>query len=323
MPLLERGEPGGESSVSALRGLPPAAQACACRTCEGERRAEREGFEPPEPFRVQWFSRPPPSTTRPSLRVLKLYWPVPSTVSPRTLAGVALLSGSLLMTELSLTRIFSVTMYYHFAFMAISIALFGLSASGVYVFLLRDRWKDVPTERLLAVHAFAYAAVTVVALTVLVKLRVGLTYTPSNIALMSLMYVLSALPFFAGGAAISLAISRLTANVNAVYAVDLLGAGVGCLLLMPALNVLGAPGAIVTSALLGIGAAVCFAPLAARAAIAGACRRTHGRGARRVGRRRVRGQHDQRAREPPGPVQQVELVLAHRRLRAAATGRGR
>ena len=31
--------------------------------------AEGEGFEPPEPFPVQWFSRPPPSTTRPSLRV--------------------------------------------------------------------------------------------------------------------------------------------------------------------------------------------------------------------------------------------------------------
>ena len=30
--------------------------------------AEGEGFEPPEPFPVQWFSRPPPSTTRPSLR---------------------------------------------------------------------------------------------------------------------------------------------------------------------------------------------------------------------------------------------------------------
>src|SRR5262245_13829808 len=30
--------------------------------------AEGEGFEPPAPFRVQWFSRPPPSTTRPSLR---------------------------------------------------------------------------------------------------------------------------------------------------------------------------------------------------------------------------------------------------------------
>ena len=168
------------------------------------------------------------------------------------------------MTELSLTRIFSVTMYYHFAFMAISIALFGLSASGVYVFLMRDRWRNVPDERLLATHAFAYAIVTVLALTVLVKLRVGLTYTPSNIAIMSVMYLLSALPFFAGGAAVSLAISRFRANVNAVYAVDLLGAGAGCLLLMPALNRLGAPGAIVASALLGSLAAACFAPPAAR-----------------------------------------------------------
>ena len=41
------------------------------------------------------------------------------------------------MIELALTRIFSVTMYYHFAFLAISIALFGLSASGVYVYVMR------------------------------------------------------------------------------------------------------------------------------------------------------------------------------------------
>ncbi len=168
------------------------------------------------------------------------------------------------MTELSLTRIFSVTMYYHFAFMAISIALFGLSASGVYVFLMRDRWRDVPPDRLLAAHAVAFSVVTLLALAALVRLRVGLTYTPANIALMSLMYLLSALPFFAGGAAVSLAISRLSANVNAVYAADLLGAGAGCLLLMPALNRLGAPGAIVAAALLGMAAAASFAPAPAR-----------------------------------------------------------
>ena len=162
------------------------------------------------------------------------------------------------MTELSLTRIFSVTMYYHFAFMAISIALFGLSASGVYVFLMRDRWRDVPTERLLATHAFAYTVATVLALAVLVRLHVGLNYAPSNIALMSAVYLLSALPFFAGGATISLAISRLSASVNAVYAADLLGAGAGCLVLMPALNILGAPGAIVASAILGVFAGVCL-----------------------------------------------------------------
>ena len=160
------------------------------------------------------------------------------------------------MTELSLTRIFSVTMYYHFAFMAISIALFGLSASGVYVFLMRDRWRAAPTERLLAGHAFAFTVGTVGALFVLVRLKVGLSYTPSNIALMSAVYLLSAVPFFAGGATISIAITRLSANINAVYAADLLGAGVGCLLLMPALNILGAPGAIVAAAVLGAFAGV-------------------------------------------------------------------
>src|SRR5512146_2572692 len=58
---------------------------------------------------------------------------------PASLVGVSLVSAALLMTELALTRIFSVTMYYHFAFLAISIALFGLSASGVYVYLASRR----------------------------------------------------------------------------------------------------------------------------------------------------------------------------------------
>ena len=173
------------------------------------------------------------------------------------------------MTELSLTRIFSVTMYYHFAFMAISIALFGLSASGVYVFLMRERWRGIPAERLLTAHSFAYAAVTVIALTALVKMRVSLTYTPLHVAMMTAMYLLSAAPFFTGGAAISLAISRLSADVNAVYASDLLGAGAGCLLLMPALNALGAPGAIVLSALFGIAAAICFTAPASRGRLLG------------------------------------------------------
>ena len=171
------------------------------------------------------------------------------------------------MTELSLTRIFSVTMYYHFAFMAISIALFGLSASGVYVFLQRDRWRDTPPPRLLAAHALAYAAVTVVALAVLVRLRVGVNYAPANVALMCVLYLVSALPFFTGGAAISIAIARLASGVNAIYAADLLGAGAGCLLLIPALNALGAPGAIGLSAILGITAALCFAPAGERRAV--------------------------------------------------------
>ena len=60
------------------------------------------------------------------------------------------------MIELSLTRIFSVTMSYHFAFMAISIALFGLSASGVYVFLWRERFARARRRTAAASHALAF-----------------------------------------------------------------------------------------------------------------------------------------------------------------------
>jgi spermidine synthase len=187
-----------------------------------------------------------------------------TTVRPVVLAGVSLVSAALLMTELALTRIFSVTMYYHFAFLAISIALFGLSASGVYVYLARRALARRPPGVVLAVHALVYAVVTTVSLAVLLRLRVGLNYSLHNLLLMLAIYALAALPFFAGGAVLSLAISRLAARINLVYAADLGGAAIGCLLLLPLLNELGAPGVIFVTAAFGAAAAVCFAPPAAR-----------------------------------------------------------
>ncbi|MGE5360291.1 MAG: hypothetical protein ACM3NQ_14845 [Bacteroidales bacterium] len=181
-----------------------------------------------------------------------------------SLAGVSLVSAALLMTELALTRIFSVTMYYHFAFLAISIALFGLSASGVYVYLARRVLARWSIGGVLAVHALVYAVVTTVSLAVLLRLRVGLNYSVENLLLMLAIYALAALPFFAGGAVVSLAISRLAARINLVYAADLGGAALGCLVLLPLLNRLGAPGVIFATAIFGTVAALFFAPGAAR-----------------------------------------------------------
>lgn len=185
--------------------------------------------------------------------------PSPPAVTAAELAGVACISAALLMTELALTRIFSVTMYYHFAFLAISIALFGLSASGVYVYLARKPLSRCTPSGLLAWHAVAYAAATTLSLAALVRLRVGLTYSLENLGLMLAIYALAALPFFAGGAVISLAVSRLAGRINLVYGADLLGASAGCLLLIPLLDHLGAPGVVLATAALGAASAACFA----------------------------------------------------------------
>ena len=188
--------------------------------------------------------------------------------SRRHLAGVALVSATLLMTELALTRIFSVVMYYHFAFLAISIALFGVSASGVFAYVMRQRLERYGTDGLLAVQSLIYAVCTIVALFWLVRLRVGMSFSPENLRLMLTIYALAALPFFAGGLVVTLAISRLSAQVNAVYAADLIGAAGGCLILIPLLDRLGAPGVVLAAAALSIAAAVLFAPAAGRVRIA-------------------------------------------------------
>jgi spermidine synthase len=192
--------------------------------------------------------------------------------SARHLAGVFLISATLLMTELALTRIFSVIMYYHFAFLAISIALFGISASGVLAYVARRPLAKRSTDRLLAAAAILYTVSTVVALFFLVRLRVGLSYSPENLRLMLAIYALAALPFFSGGLVVTLAISRLTANVNAVYAADLIGAAAGCLTLIPLLDRLGAPGVVLAAAAFSSLAALLFVdpPRRARVAIVGA-----------------------------------------------------
>src|SRR4051794_8038681 len=188
--------------------------------------------------------------------------------SRRHLAGVALVSATLLMTELALTRIFSVVMYYHFAFLAISIALFGVSASGVVAYISRRRLERHATDDLLAIQSLIYSVCTVVSLFWLVRLRVGMSFSPHNLTLMLTIYALAALPFFTGGLVVTLAITRMSARVNAVYASDLLGAAAGCLVLIPLLDRVGAPGVVLTAAALALTAAVLFSPPDRRSRIA-------------------------------------------------------
>jgi hypothetical protein len=190
----------------------------------------------------------------------------------RHLGGVALISCTLLMTELALTRIFSVVMYYHFAFLAISIALFGVSASGVFAYVARRRFERRSTDALLATTALLYTVCTIIALFYLVRLRVGLSYSPRNLVLMLTIYGLAALPFFSGGLVVTFAIARLSTHLNAVYASDLIGAAAGCLVLIPLLDRLGAPGVVLTAAALSVAASVLFASpsLRPRVAVIGA-----------------------------------------------------
>jgi hypothetical protein len=181
------------------------------------------------------------------------------------LLAVGCLSAAILVIELTLTRVFSVTMFYHFAFLAISIAMFGLSASSVFIYVT-PRWhRPEEVGRQLQFYAALFWVVTTASSILLLRMRVGLDYSAGNAIRMIGIYLLAAAPFVAGGAGLALAVSRLHGDIGRVYAADLLGAAGGCLLLVPVLDVLGAPGALLLAGGLGALASGLFALSSGRA----------------------------------------------------------
>src|SRR5580658_9443177 len=96
------------------------------------------------------------------------------------LAGLALTSFSALLLELALTRLFSVVLFYHFAFLAISIALLGLGAGGVFAYLWKAWLRDFDTRPIAARLSMANAIVIVVVLEIVLHVPVALEVTGKN-----------------------------------------------------------------------------------------------------------------------------------------------
>jgi spermidine synthase len=171
---------------------------------------------------------------------------------PRSLLlAIACLSAAILIVELTLTRVFSVTMFYHFAFLAISVAMFGLSASAVFVYVTPRLHPAARVGQQLQIYAALFWVVATVSAVLLLRMPVRLNYSVGNLFRMIAIYLLAAAPFMAGGAGLALAVSRLHSDIGRVYAADLCGAAGGCLLLIPVLNTIGAPGALLLAAGLG------------------------------------------------------------------------
>src|SRR5438105_15000240 len=85
--------------------------------------------------------------------------------------GVSTVSFAGLLLELGLTRLFSVVLFYHFAFLAISVALLGLGAGGVFAYV-RKPWLEQWTSRQLGQRlCAANAVVTLLVLVVVLHLQ--------------------------------------------------------------------------------------------------------------------------------------------------------
>src|SRR2546423_9372660 len=113
---------------------------------------------------------------------------------PRTLSAVMLVSFASLLLELGLTRLFSVVLFYHFAFLAISVALLGLGAGGVFAHLRRDALASWQTNRLGVWTCCGSAIAIFLALEIILHLPISLDLTRWNFAKLTVRYPHSAVP---------------------------------------------------------------------------------------------------------------------------------
>jgi len=163
---------------------------------------------------------------------------------PSLLAGVALSSFAALLLELALTRLFSVVLFYHFAFLAISIALLGLGSGGVFAYLGKSWLSRFRTRSLLSWLCVGNALIVPVLLEIVLHVPVSLVLSWANLLRLSAIYLASAVPFFVTGLEFSILFAREPQHISRLYGADLLGGALACLGIVPLLNRLGGPNTI-------------------------------------------------------------------------------
>lgn len=187
------------------------------------------------------------------------------TTSRSTILAVALVSFASLLLELSLTRLFSVVLFYHFAFFAISVALLGLGSGGVFAHIWREWLKRFEVRALGARLCLLNSVFIFVSVEVVLHTPVSLAVTGRNFGKLTIIYLAAAVPFFLTGLLFSVLFARSTKDISQLYGADLAGGAGACLAVVPLLNLIGAPNALLlASAAMALAASLWSADLKLR-----------------------------------------------------------
>ena len=142
--------------------------------------------------------------------------------------SVALISATVLAYEVLLARLFAIVQWHHFAYMVISIALLGFGASGTFLALKSKLVEKFELVYVLNLILFGFLALPCFLLAQQFAVHPEqLLWDPKQIGLVTVVYILLTLPFFFAANAIGLALMRYRHAVSKIYGADLIGAGVG------------------------------------------------------------------------------------------------
>lgn len=147
---------------------------------------------------------------------------------------------STLLLQLVQTRIFGVVYWNHLVYLIVSIALLGFGISGTWLAFGKESWL----ARFLTLHKAAWGYVIFGLLSTLVIPRIGVNlsefFEGTSQARLLLTYGVAVMPYFFGGWILATIFRDYTERIHFLYFLDLMGAGLGCLLYVLLMQPLGA-----------------------------------------------------------------------------------
>jgi hypothetical protein len=147
---------------------------------------------------------------------------------PKIFLVIFLCSFSSLAYEIALIRIFSVSLWYHFAFMVISIAMLGIGVSGT-VLSIYQKFRNISNIRLYSLFLGIGISMSYLISNQIPFDPMKLSWDKIQLLYIGIYYITLSIPFFFTGLIIATAFSCMSEKTGLVYGSDLLGAGIGSL----------------------------------------------------------------------------------------------
>lgn len=177
------------------------------------------------------------------------------------LVGVFLTCMCGLMLQIIETRVLSVMANYTLAFVAIGVAMLGMTAGALLVFYRFETTYSTASLSAAMARVMSYFAWSVLgSFGVLLNLAVIPTFEPTLgfVASWTLALLVLLPPYVLLGVAVSLALTRSSQKISLVYGVDLVGASSGCLVTLALLTVIDTYDAMLIVGAIGALAASTF-----------------------------------------------------------------
>jgi hypothetical protein len=175
-------------------------------------------------------------------------------------AGLFFLTLATLLLEILDARLLSVLTWYHLSCLAVSLAMLGMAAGAVFVFV-HPEWFSAERAPQALVRTTRWFAIAVPATHVL---NLSMPFLPiANGSVMELLSITAstvvlAVPFVLSGVAVTVALTRCGGSIARLYACDLAGAAAGCALVVPLLDRTNVSSAILVAGAAAAVGAVCF-----------------------------------------------------------------